>query len=283
MSRRRSREIGSISLSALDLFCCALGAFIILTAVTLQYVPNLSPEELYEKLKQAEDRAKSAEAENESLKEQVKTLEESLKANRSDIMIAVDTTGSMGEELDGIRREIGNLVLILRKLSNDTRIGFVEYKDRCEGANTFRTLPLTRIDEAGLSRINTWLEAMRAVTNCTLPNNGPPEALFKAFEMAASSEWQVEPENRVILLIGDNPPYDEERTALIEGARQFAGQGGSVSTRYSPLDRPDINPQLRFNADIAAYYATVASAGNGSATTNKQGGFALSILLSIAK
>ena len=282
MSRRRSREIGSISLSALDLFCCALGAFIILTAVTLQYVPNLSPEELYEKLKQAEDRAKSAEAENESLKEQVKTLEESLKANRSDIMIAVDTTASMGEEVRLIRSEIGKLVLILRKLSNDTRIGFIDYKDsRCGEPVPFRVQPLTKIDDAGLQQINAFLDQMEARTNCT--SNDEPEALYEAFQRSVASDWQVQPENRVILLIGDNPPYDEQQSALIEGARQFAAQGGVVSTRFTSDTR---SPRKRDPSEletIKAYYGRVASAGGGIAITSDEGGFALSILLSIAK
>lgn len=41
--RRRNREISIFSMSALDLFASALGAFILLTIVIFPYFPNISP------------------------------------------------------------------------------------------------------------------------------------------------------------------------------------------------------------------------------------------------
>jgi acyl-CoA synthetase (AMP-forming)/AMP-acid ligase II len=277
MRRKRNREINVISLSALDLFCCALGGFILLTAMALPYVPNLSPEELREQLQQAKETAKAAQAKQAELEKTVKQLQESLHAERSDVVIAVDTTASMQNEISGIRSEIDGLAQILRKISGDMRIGFIDYKDICENP-AIRELPLTRLDDAGMNTIKSFLAGMQASSTC---NQTEQEALYTAFERATRSAWEADPANRIILLIGDNPPYENyngvnEQAALLSGARAFAATGGKVSTRYSTSDQYADPP-------VADYYRQVAQAGNGATTTRQQGGFSLSLLLSLSK
>ncbi|MEI9926529.1 MAG: hypothetical protein WDN44_00875 [Sphingomonas sp.] len=49
----RSREINIISMSALDMFCAALGAFMFLALLSMPFAPNLGPEaKEIEKLRQ---------------------------------------------------------------------------------------------------------------------------------------------------------------------------------------------------------------------------------------
>jgi len=66
MRRRSKVELGTFSVSALDLFASALGAFILIAVVLLPYFPNLSPDPLKAIIEQLEEDKKGLE---ESLSE----------------------------------------------------------------------------------------------------------------------------------------------------------------------------------------------------------------------
>ena len=72
--KTRNREINIFSMSALDLFASALGAFIFLAIILLPFFPNLSqsPNPDREKLKQENEKLK---AENEQLEKRVEAMQ----------------------------------------------------------------------------------------------------------------------------------------------------------------------------------------------------------------
>jgi len=81
--KKRSRDINIFSMSALDLFASALGAFILLGVLLLPYFPNTgdSPERVHEVRAQLQEQA----AENMRLTEQVERLQEQLQQAQSEI------------------------------------------------------------------------------------------------------------------------------------------------------------------------------------------------------
>lgn len=60
--KRRSREINIFSMSALDLFASALGAFILLAVIALPFFPNLSEQDMQQQLAQAQAEMAQAQA-----------------------------------------------------------------------------------------------------------------------------------------------------------------------------------------------------------------------------
>jgi len=79
--KKRSRDINIFSMSALDLFASALGAFILLGVLLLPYFPNTgdSPERVQEVRAQLREQA----AENMRLAEQLERLQEQLRQSRA--------------------------------------------------------------------------------------------------------------------------------------------------------------------------------------------------------
>ena len=64
--KRRNREIGIFSMSALDLFASALGAFILIAIVMFPYFPNTSMASQRD-LEDALERLRVEESDNEAL------------------------------------------------------------------------------------------------------------------------------------------------------------------------------------------------------------------------
>ena len=212
--KSRSQEINVFSMSALDLFASALGAFILISIVLMPYF--LRPKYQFPNL---------------------------------DIVMALDTTGSMGEQVDGLRSEIVQLTRLLSKLSPSLGVGVIDFKDRCEGANAVREFALRRMDAAGLRALVSFTRTMSAGGSAC--NRDSPEALASALDAAIRSSWRAESESRVIVIITDNPAYEDRKAHALDAARSFA-----VSRRRSKVS-------VVLRGDDEAFLRRLAAAGNG--------------------
>ena len=212
--KSRSQEINVFSMSALDLFASALGAFILISIVLMPYF--LRPKYQFPNL---------------------------------DIVMALDTTGSMGEQVDGLRSEIVQLTRLLSKLSPSLGVGVIDFKDRCEGANAVREFALRRMDATGLRALVSFTRTMSAGGSAC--NRDSPEALASALDAAIRSSWRAESESRVIVIITDNPAYEDRKAHALDAARSFA-----VSRRRSKVS-------VVLRGDDEAFLRRLAAAGNG--------------------
>ena len=212
--KSRSQEINVFSMSALDLFASALGAFILISIVLMPYF--LRPKYQFPNL---------------------------------DIVMALDTTGSMREQVDGLRSEIVQLTRLLSKLSPSLGVGVIDFKDRCEGANAVREFALRRMDATGLRALVSFTRTMSAGGSAC--NRDSPEALASALDAAIRSSWRAESESRVIVIITDNPAYEDRKAHALDAARSFA-----VSRR-----RSKVSVVLRGNDE--AFLRKLAAAGSG--------------------
>jgi hypothetical protein len=136
----------------------------------------------------------------DDLVDKIKTVLEPEKGKSVDIVICLDTTESMKDDIDAVRRM---LIPMLRETVNDFtdwRIGMVLYKDyNDEYLN--RVIPFTQ--DFSLFQRN--IDAIRARGGGDIP-----EAVYEAlYEGAVQFPWEAE--SRVMILIGDAPPHPRQR------------------------------------------------------------------------
>ena len=268
--RRGSREISIFSMSALDLFASALGAFILLTVVMIPYFPNTgdSPErvadiklELEAETRQREQAEREARAAEDAARQAEAELERMREGNQIppfDVVIAVDTTGSMEFAVDGLKSELNTLFDILIGLSESPGLGIVDFKDRCEGNRTLRIQSLRQIDASAKGEYGRFVNQMFA-GNYGDPNScnqGQPEAVDIALEAALRQSWRDEARKRVIVVVTDTPAYADREQATLSMARQFAGSGGTVTAVFVRSQGTSSN--------TVDFLRSLASAGGGS-------------------
>jgi uncharacterized protein YegL len=130
-----------------------------------------------------------------------------------DLMIALDATGSMGDEIDFLRSELQAILQQLRQdhPGLDLRVGLVSYRDVGDEYVTW-TLPL-----------GSNLQATQARLGQVEANGGGdmPEAMDEALIRAVGQDWRPGA-TRSLLLVADAPPHDDKQGiafAAVEAAR----------------------------------------------------------------
>jgi Mg-chelatase subunit ChlD len=132
---------------------------------------------------------------------------------RFDLFLAVDTTGSMDDELDYLKSELRAIVGALRERHRDLdiRVGLVVYRDQGDEYVT-RTFPFT----GDIEQMREHLAAQSSAGGGDLP-----EAMDEALARAVAQEWRPDAV-RAILLVADAPPHDgnvPQAWAVAEAAR----------------------------------------------------------------
>ena len=116
--KRRNREINIFSMSALDLFASALGAFILITIVLFPFFPNTgdSPERV------AEVRAEIA--------EQIASMEQALGAAQQELQNSQSQLAATTTQLDASQEEVSSGTTSVLHLLNLKEILFNGVKFR---------------------------------------------------------------------------------------------------------------------------------------------------------
>lgn len=117
-----------------------------------------------------------------------------------DLMLVIDTTGSMGDEIRYLQSELAAIIdgVKARHGQLDLRLGFVFYRDTGDDYVT-RTVPLTGNISAG-----------QVVLKQQSASGGGdyPEAMDQALIRAAGQDWRRDAA-KTLLLVADAPPHDE--------------------------------------------------------------------------
>ena len=117
-----------------------------------------------------------------------------------DLMLAIDTTGSMGDEIAYLKSELRAILADLRRAHPglDIRLGLVAYRDLGDIYVT-RTYPFTAD-----------LESMQANLSAQYADGGGdyPEAMDLAMARAVQQDWRPDAV-KSLLLVADAPPHDE--------------------------------------------------------------------------
>lgn len=122
------------------------------------------------------------------------------KVTKLDLMLVVDTTGSMGDEINYLQSELRSIIASIsaRHRNLDIRIGFVFYRDLGDDYVT-RTVAFDR----DVGRVQGALAQQQA-------NGGGdyPEAMDQALIRAVGQDWRPDAV-KSLLLVADAPPHDQ--------------------------------------------------------------------------
>ena len=284
--KRRSREINIFSMSALDLFASALGAFILIAIVIFPYFPNTSPRVVVPCPPVPAPPAPAppvpcppvpaAPVPAPPVPAPPVFTHSATQFPHLDLVIALDITYSMGDQIDGLKAEVDQLSQLLTRLTPSLAMGVVAFGDRVydRPLTTFdlRTITGSPSNQAELRNFILSLET--GIGGNADRNFDAPEAVLQALEAAVWMDWRPAAELRYIVLITDHPAYPEEELEAIATARFFAGAqtGNRVSTVMVAGGR---------ERHTEGFLRRVAQAGGGQIVLNSGGSVTVTLLLSM--
>ncbi len=166
------------------------------------------------------------------------------RTNAMDIAFVIDTTGSMGDELNYLTVEFESIVSALQKEypQADLRFGLVVYRD--EGDNYItEAYDFTRS-----------VSEMRANLNLQTADGGGdyPEAMDEALVHASELSWRSGDVARVLILNADAPPHDQNLKRTLAASQTLRELG----VRIYPLAASGV-------AETAEYMMRIMAATTG--------------------
>ncbi|MDR3130619.1 MAG: VWA domain-containing protein [Treponema sp.] len=141
----------------------------------------------------------------EDLVQKIKEILEKEKGKSLDLVLCLDTTNSMKDDIDSIRSFFVPMLEDIIAAYPEFRIGMVLYKDYFEEYLN-RVVPFTSD-----------FETVRKALNAIQVSGGRdlPEAVYEAlYEAAGQFDWGAEA--RLIILIGDAPPHARPRGRITQ-------------------------------------------------------------------
>jgi hypothetical protein len=138
-----------------------------------------------------------------------------------DLMLCIDSTGSMQPTIDAVAAALGEMVDILDGISPKMRLGIVHYKDEGElgdsGAKVIQ--PLNKNIKTARKK----LEKLRAFGGGDLP-----EAVLGGLDLALHKKMKWKDDaNKLVIDIGDAPPHPRHADTLVELAKDAFERPGS--------------------------------------------------------
>jgi hypothetical protein len=146
----------------------------------------------------------------------IKKILEDAKGKTVDLVVTLDTTESMQDDIDPVRRMLIPMIQDILKDFKSFRIGMVLYKDYFEEYLN-KVIPFTD----NFATFQNTLNAIRVGGGRDIP-----EAVYEAlYEAATKFPWSAE--EKIIILIGDAPPHPRPRgsitKAMVDGAVKERG------------------------------------------------------------
>lgn len=230
--KKRSRELHVFSISALDLFASALGAFVLLTVIFLPFVSTIGGSSSRSDEQGVADVRDDSEVRNTRPSQATSALQsgqegKAITLPHIDLVIAMDTTASMKEEIALLQDDVSLLASILSTICPSFAMGIVDFKDPTD-VPSIRTHRLRIVSgESSRSAVQRFVNSMVATSNPG--NQEPEEGISDALKMATIMPWRDVAERRIIVVISDEAAIDEGRALQL--AAEFAGRAGNkVST-----------------------------------------------------
>lgn len=214
-------------------------------------------------LQRAESRAQSLEA-----------AQRELRLPHLDIVICLDVTGSMADQIEGLKQEIASLADVLDRLAPSVGFGLVAFGDR-SWQRPMHEFPITSTDNIGRiqSFVSTLTPNMR--DSFYMRNLDDPEAVTTAVEIAVGMSWRQESEDRYVIVITDNAAYPERISAALQTASAFASQENHyVSTVRANFARGPVEREAALT-----FLRSLADAGRGKFVDAAGGESMLSTIL----
>jgi Mg-chelatase subunit ChlD len=141
-----------------------------------------------------------------------------------DLVLAIDTTGSMGGVINDVKANVAQLITTLRAGGGIVRVGIVAYRDSRD-EYVVRPFPLTTLDAAGTAAINGFVASLRAAGG-----GDWPEKLDAALDTATSMTWRGDVPASIVV-IADAPAHQQDQATAVATAEAFTTKipGAQVS------------------------------------------------------
>lgn len=267
--QRKNREITIFSLSAIDLFCSGMGAVMVLMVLLMPYYTKKDATEPDVEDKPTQILVVKPPPVPEPVPEpepkpEPKPEKPGLNTRGIDVVFVLDTTASMTKEHEAVRNNLTSIVQVLRRLTDDIRVGFVGFNDR-GSPYRLELLPVNK-DEIGNSNLGRLLDEIERVE---ISGGGDwPEDVCDGLEQAAAMAWPPDSEERrqVIILLGDARTHPEDHDRSMSVASRWVGASPNRAIEavhtggMSPGDSPGLVAEI-----MAAqqYFKQLAEAGKG--------------------
>jgi hypothetical protein len=190
-----------------------------------------------------------------------------LRRSGLDVALIIDGTGSMERIIDTVKSRMRQLVLAIHRLVPTTRMGIVVFGGRGE---PIQVQPLTISPDVLLNFLN----------NIRAQNGGAwQEDTLGAVRTAVDRlDWHPLAK-KVIILVGDTPPFDEDTEPTLEEVRKLRAENGIFNTvdvtveehklflqeyyRQIGLSPPKTDAMPSFYFQTQHAYQEMAAAGGG--------------------
>jgi hypothetical protein len=141
-----------------------------------------------------------------------------------DLVLAIDTTGSMGGVINDVKANIRQLISSLRTGAGTVRVGIVAYRDTVD-EYIVRPLPLTVLDDAGTAAIDGFIAGLQAAGG-----GDWPEKLDAALDVATGMFWRGDVPASIVI-IADAPAHAADEATALATAEAFSSKipGAQVS------------------------------------------------------
>src|SRR5271154_7250614 len=120
-----------------------------------------------------------------------------------DLVLAIDTTASMGGVINDVKANVAQLIATLRAGGGNVRVGIVAYRDTRD-EYVVRPFPLTTLDDAGTAALNGFIAGLRAAGG-----GDWPEKLDAALEVATGMTWRGDVPASIVV-IADAPAHKKD-------------------------------------------------------------------------
>ncbi|ANQ54354.1 von Willebrand factor A [Thermosipho sp. 1063] len=131
-------------------------------------------------------------------------FKEAEKRTQIDIMIVLDTTGSMYNAIEGVKNSIQNLIITLEASGLDARIGIVPFDDAAPSKNI--TVSPAWLDLSDASSAKNFVSSLSAYGGGDFPEN-PYAGIMYAFNNAS---WRTSSQKIIILITDASAHYKSE-------------------------------------------------------------------------
>ncbi|MEE9372856.1 MAG: VWA domain-containing protein [Saprospiraceae bacterium] len=153
-----------------------------------------------------------------------------------DIMFVVDATGSMGDEINYLKSEVKDVIKRATKSQNELeiRVGSVFYRDSNDAY-------LTKV-----SPLNSDLDKVYDFIGKQGASGGGdyPEAVEAALEEALAQKWSKNAVTRIIFLLLDAPPHDEDQVKST--IKDQIMEAAEIGIKIIPISASGINRETEF-------------------------------------
>lgn len=165
-----------------------------------------------------------------------------------DLVFCIDTTGSMGDDIDEVKAQATMIINTLASQTSDFRVGVIGFKDI--GSNPpddpiFQDFPFTSDIDTIIANIN----ALDADGGGDDPE-AVYEALLRAMDNVTIGQWR-NGVGKIIILMGDAPPHERGEISQ-DGTHTYQYTVSDVATVAQNLDPAHIFPVLTGGASDEA-------------------------------